>query len=360
MKILFLSLLLISLWHPIAQAATGTVVVWGYYAGGVTNVPPGLTNIVSVAAGLDHAVALRNDGTVVAWGSDSGYGETHVPPGLSNVVSVSAGWLFSMALRSDGTVMTWGNDATVPPPGLTNVVAISAGGHQFCLALRSDKTVVAWGYNGSGQTNVPSDLTNVVSVAGGLDHSAALRSDGTVAVWGGSEFFQETNLPPGLSNVVAISAGWSQTLALRADGTVAGWGYDASVPADLSSVVAVAAGWDAGQEFLKHDGSVVYGSTGLSNVVSLARGHLFGIAVSVSSDPAATLAMPLAAPQWSAGRFGASALTRCGRVYALEYKDSMTAGNWTALPLAAGNGEVQTIHDDNASASQRFYRLIKW
>ena len=82
----------------------------------------------------------------------------------------------SLALKSDGTVVAWGDNdygQTNVPPGLTNVVAI-AGGDAHSLALKSDGTVVAWGYNNYGQTNVPPGLKNVVAIAGGGDHSLAL------------------------------------------------------------------------------------------------------------------------------------------------------------------------------------------
>ena len=40
--------------------------------------PAGLTNIVAIAAGSDHSLALRSDGTVAAWGYNSG-GQLNVP-----------------------------------------------------------------------------------------------------------------------------------------------------------------------------------------------------------------------------------------------------------------------------------------
>jgi alpha-tubulin suppressor-like RCC1 family protein len=44
--------------------------------------------------------------------------------------------------------------------------------------------VVAWGYNGQGQTNVPSGLTDVKAISAGGYHSLALKDDGTVVAWG--------------------------------------------------------------------------------------------------------------------------------------------------------------------------------
>jgi len=85
---------------------------------------------------------------------------------------------------------------------------------------------------------------------------------------------------------VSIRAGWNQTLALRADGTVVGWGNDAYVPPGLTNTVAVTAGWDAVQEFLVSDGTLIGSSASLSNVVAVARGHFFALAVVVPNDPA--------------------------------------------------------------------------
>ncbi len=343
------------------QGAGGTVVVYAAWSsgGGVTNVPMGLTNAVAVAAGLNDALALRDNGTVTAWGAND-FGITNVPPEVTNVVSISSGWLFHAALRGDGTVVTWGCALTGAPTELSNVVALAAGGHQFCLALKQDRTVVAWGYNGSGQTNVPAGLTNVLAVAAGLDHSLALCGDGSVAAWGDNTF-GATEVPTNLTNVVGIAAGWSQSYALRADGTVVGWGMDATnVPIGLSNVVAVAGGWDAGREVLFNDGTVLWNVAGLSNVTAIARGHFFSLAITSIESPALACGVPLANASWRYGHFQGAVDSRCERVYALQFKNRLTDNNWTLLPLAAGSGQIQTLTDPTATAPQRFYRVLKW
>jgi hypothetical protein len=158
---------------------TNGSVFGGNPAGIANNAPPGLSNVVAIAQGGSFALALRADGTVLAWGSNI-YGQTNVPGSLSNVVAIAAGYYNPVALKSDGTVVVWGlNTAGVtnPPVTATNVVAIAAG-FEHIVALRGDGSVVAWGYNNLGQTNVPSGLSNVVAIAAGGYFSMAMLGSG--------------------------------------------------------------------------------------------------------------------------------------------------------------------------------------
>ena len=87
----------------------GTVVAWGNDSFGQTTIPAGLSNVVAIAGGYSHSLALRSDGTVAAWGIQW-YGQTTIPAGLSNVVAIAGGAYHSLALRSDGTVAAWGRN----------------------------------------------------------------------------------------------------------------------------------------------------------------------------------------------------------------------------------------------------------
>jgi hypothetical protein len=177
--------------HSLALKADGSVVAWGNNDQGQTNVPPGLKDVVQVAGNSYHSLALRADGTVVAWGYNTN-GQADVPPGLSDVVQVSAGHEYSLALKADGTVVAWGlGSQTAVPTGLTDVVQVAAGVYHS-LALKADGTLVAWGSNGDGQTSVPAGLVDVVQVAAGYVHSLALKADGTVVAWGNNTDGQVT------------------------------------------------------------------------------------------------------------------------------------------------------------------------
>jgi alpha-tubulin suppressor-like RCC1 family protein len=234
--------------HNLALKNNGTVVGWGGADFGKTTPPAGLTNAVAVAAGDNHSLALKFDGTVVGWGNN-GSGQTNPPPGLSDVVAIAAGYDHNLALTGNGLVVAWGGSPlfgqTNVPAGASNVVAISAGQY-VSLALRGDGTIVAWGYSSSGEANIPANATNVVAISAGRFHCLALRGDGKVLAWGLNNYCQK-NVPSGLSNVVAIAGGAYHSLALQANGTLVGWGWNqfgqTTIPAGFASsnVLAIAA-----------------------------------------------------------------------------------------------------------------------
>ena len=275
-----------------ATTPSGSVVAWGG-GDGQSTVPAGLSGVIAVSAGGYHSLALKSNGTVVAWGLN-GYGQSTVPAGLSGVIAVSAGGYHSLALKGDGTVVAWGDnyyDQSTVPAGLSGVTAISAGyGHS--LALKSDGTVVAWGWNDYGQTDIPAGLSGVIAVSAGWYHSLALKSDGTVVAWSNNNYYGETDVPAGLSGVTAIAAGDDDSLALKSDGTVVAWGYNnydqTVIPAGLSGVTAIAAGAYHSLA-LKSNGTVVaWGSNnfsestvpaGLSGVTAIAAGAYHNLAL---------------------------------------------------------------------------------
>ena len=295
-----LSLLLLGTWLGVltAQAqSAGTVVAWGI--SGQAPAPADLNGVTAIAAGRDHNLALKNDGTVVAWG-DNAYGRATVPVAAqSAVVAVAASNYHSVALKNNGRVVAWGyNDygqTSVPGAAQSGVTAISAGyGHT--AALKNDGSVVAWGLNDYGQTTVPGDAqSGVTAISAGHLQTVALKNDGTVVAWGkifSGSGYVPTFVPPGLSGVIAIAAGESHIAALKNDGTVVAWGYNlrgqTNVPAGLSGVRAIAVGFYHSVA-LKDDGTVVawgdtqFGQTpvpaGLTGVTAIAAGDFHTLAL---------------------------------------------------------------------------------
>jgi alpha-tubulin suppressor-like RCC1 family protein len=231
-----------------------------------------LANVVGLAAGEVHSLALDADGNVWSWGDDAhgqlgrgGLLATTIPsvvPGLSNIVQVAAGWGASLAVDASGNVWSWGNNyvgqlgdgtstnrsAPLRVAGIQDVQAVAAPAAAYfptTLALKRDGTVWAWGNNGDGQlgngttggsstlpVQVPG-LANVAAVAA-YWHMIAVKRDGTVWAWGSNDNGQlgmGTTTPsavplqvPGLSGVKAVVASGGTSFAVKTDGTAMGWG----------------------------------------------------------------------------------------------------------------------------------------
>jgi alpha-tubulin suppressor-like RCC1 family protein len=189
----------------------------------VFEAPPGNR----IAASDEHGVALKGDGTVVVWGRNVSQHLAPLPDlnlttptliaGLTDVRSVAAGGsplsfgdASSFALRRDGTVWAWGaNTGGVlgdgsgvarrttpqPIPGLTRVVRLVVAG-STAYALRDDGTLWVWGTGSSGELGL-----------------------------GDTRSSQPTPIQvPGLANIVAIDAQDRLAFALRNDGALFGWG----------------------------------------------------------------------------------------------------------------------------------------
>ncbi len=98
---------------------------------------------MAIAAGQLHSLALKTNGTIVAWG-DNTDGQLNVSD-LSNVMAVAAGWRHSVFLKNDGTVLARGYNAdgetTTPTAlGTTTVKMIAAGANQTVALIFSPLT----------------------------------------------------------------------------------------------------------------------------------------------------------------------------------------------------------------------------
>jgi len=239
---------------------------------------PYLKGVRSVSAGCAHALALKTDGTVYAWGRNFngqlGNGTTNradvpIKVKISGVRAIAAGCTHSLALRNDGTVWAWGynyfgqlgngesGDGTdkMLPVRVANLDASVKGlaaGRNFSLALMLDGTVRSWGENSHGQLGlgyygptasertpvaIP-DFSGVRAIAsdGEGKHSLALLNDGTVKSWGlndqgqlgqGSNIGQVSARPfavRDLKNVRAIATGEVHSMAVLESGRVKSWG----------------------------------------------------------------------------------------------------------------------------------------
>jgi alpha-tubulin suppressor-like RCC1 family protein len=219
--------------HALALRADGTVVSWG----GSYAVPAGLSNVVAISAGGnsgDHSVALRADGSVVYWGS---YYSTPLaqPNDLTNVIQIASGGDHDIALfgtRAPAITIRPFN-RTVLKGSKTTLVAKAAGVQPVSFQ---------WLFNGgaiAGATNDSLALTNLQFAQSGeyqvivsnrygvtasratevtVDLSLATALDATNLNWltlGSAPWFGQTNVNHDGANAVqsgAIGNNQSSTL----------------------------------------------------------------------------------------------------------------------------------------------------
>ena len=233
---------------------------------------------VAASVGGYHALALRTDGSLWAWGTNA-YGQlgdsttslrtTPVRIGLlNNWKTIAASTSHSMAIKTDGTLWAWGrNDygqlgqantvdssSPVQVGTSTSWKSISVS-ERHTLAIKTDGSLWAWGANYNGQLgdNTNTTRTSPVQIGTALDwvsiaagnyaFSAAVRNNGTLWVWGsnyagvlgdGTNYNQDGSSVP---KQVGIDMNWKSVaaggayygdlayiIALRTDGSRWGWG----------------------------------------------------------------------------------------------------------------------------------------
>lgn len=239
-----------------------------------------LTGIIAVAAGASHTAGLKNDGTVWTWGGNNegqlGDGTTTkrtkavqvLTSGgpLTGIVGIAAGSYHTVAVKNDGTVWAWGRNSTgqlgngttlpqsfaIQVPLAGSAIAVTAGdGHT--LALMSDNTLRAWGGNAFGQLGDNSTtqrlspvalglISGVASVSAHQNHTMAVKLDGTVWGWGSNAFgeignasFNGARTPQPITGLAAAAAasvsdagdcGGYHSLLINADLTLSAWGLN--------------------------------------------------------------------------------------------------------------------------------------
>ncbi|MGY3091408.1 alpha-tubulin suppressor-like RCC1 family protein [Hymenobacter sp. UYAg731] len=219
--------------------------------------------------GDSYVLALQTDGSLWSWGNNN-YGQLGHPSGVGGNTLVpqlvvggpwacaAAGQNHSVAVRADGTLWTWGYNGTgqlgeggvlfgrsAPGQvGTDNDWASVSAGTQYTLALKRDGSLWAWGLQinlgivapGGGNTYVPTQVgtsTNWVRICAGA-FSLGIRADGTL--WGWGQNFSSVLTPLNTSYVDTptqlgagttwsrVAGGASHILGVQTDGTLWSWG----------------------------------------------------------------------------------------------------------------------------------------
>ncbi|MDH5721666.1 MAG: DUF4215 domain-containing protein, partial [Spirochaetia bacterium] len=248
------------------------------------------TDWISVSAGSYFSIAIKIDGTLWSWGTNSwgelGLGDNtyQLLPQLVGACSVmgfytqvdcegnsgiwnydtdwtlaAVGYKQAIALKSNGTLWAWGrNDYGQVGDGTSATrylpvqigadidwISVSAG-NNHSIAVKANKNIWAWGYNAYGQLGENTTETRFspvlissevdwLKVSAGANHSIALKTDNTLWVWGAAgsgrlgieKEFENAPKQLGASAWLAVSTGISHTVALKSDNSLWSWGNNA-------------------------------------------------------------------------------------------------------------------------------------
>jgi alpha-tubulin suppressor-like RCC1 family protein len=280
--------------HTLALKNDSGLWAWGLNGNGQLGMPTAslavptrvgtATDWSQVAGGRYHTLAIKTDGSLWAWGANAklqlglgpaaGTSDVNTPTRVGTDTdwkSVAAGAEHSLALRNDGSLWAWGDNsygqlgiaatsADAPTRvGTDTSWAKIAAGDGASFAIRTDGTLWAWGANTNGQlglldfsnranptcvdpaikwTSVACPVYAGVSGSYGYAHTVAIRSGGTLWACGCNEegelgigsfsyddypTFQQIGTS---SNWEAVACGNETSFALDAKGAVWAWGHN--------------------------------------------------------------------------------------------------------------------------------------
>ena len=125
---------------------------------------------MAIAAGFQHSVALKNDGTVIVWG-DNTYNQTNVLPNLPTTKFIAAGFNFTLA-GTYSPLVQYQVNVTNDLLLIYNTNSVdSSNVCQYYLQHRpmvSGANVLGIGYTNSSspgyyETITPADFTNLIA-----------------------------------------------------------------------------------------------------------------------------------------------------------------------------------------------------
>lgn len=249
----------------LALRADGSLLAWGNNSQGQTNVPAG-NDFAFACGGYDCGGAVRSNGTVAVWGATNSWTYWPSTP-ITDAVEVSLGDGHCAVLHSNGTVTVpygWRTSVTNVPFGLSNVVHIDSTWYAV-VALTRSGNVVSWGETSNPgnylQAPGPAYTNNISQIACGYFALYSIDSNNVLRCWGTSDQYGELDVPPALTNCTFVAGGAKHTLAIDNHGKVYAWGYNGTgqtnIPTNLTNASfvygsayysgAIAAGTDAAQ-----------------------------------------------------------------------------------------------------------------
>lgn len=270
----------------------GSLWVWGSYPNPVLggNNTTNLTaynpvqvgndyNWLQISAGGQHAIALKSNNTLWAWGMSNmgqvgnGLSSCTFCPPIYQTIPVQIGndsdWKqinafqdVSVAIKLNGTLWCWGgNWPTLVNNGFslnntptqigtdTTWSKVDGGEYSHLVALKTDGTIWTWGYEITTDTPfvvIPTPIqigtdNHWIDINAGINHDMAIKNDSTIWSWGRNSLGQLGNgnvavvqaqpqiiLPSINNNFIYISGGNEYSTGMKSDGSLWAWGSNNS------------------------------------------------------------------------------------------------------------------------------------
>jgi hypothetical protein len=216
-------------------------------------------NLQVIAAGRNHVVALRRDGTVVAAGNND-KGQCNVQD-WTDIIAVAAGFEYTVGLKSDGTVVATGSNhnGQCDVQDWTDIVTIYVGNTATdTIGVKSDGTIVGVGGTEGDiyHQQIPGKADGMVKICPGWRGILVLMEDGDVELIPPSTSMKEINR---WMSIKDMAIGTGHAVGLMVDGTVVTAGRNTSGTNDVdgwTDIIALAAS-NSNTAGLKKDGTVM-------------------------------------------------------------------------------------------------------
>jgi len=350
-----------------ALTAAGAVRCWGLNSYGQCNVPgtngtppfpPGF--ILAIAAGEAHGMALISqaadrpvNAVVHVWGSDQSGQITREPAGLSGVVQIAAGANHCVAMKGDGSVVCWGRvnegQCTVPAGLVARQVDARSN---YTLAVGDGANLHTWGDAPSGFSPQQQAFLGSVGIRlarAGADHVAVLAEvTRTLVLSGKNEYFQ-CNGEVLIDRIAGITCGrfsfaaWNDIgrfeLFCTAQGA-ATYGV-CSIPQQLERVHMIALGQGHAVAIERNTRRVVVWGDNAEDQCELPTGTEPAYLVAAGEAHSATIAN------------GSSATFRCWGRNAYNQCDVPPLGGHPVKLACGRNHTLAIVHDQKGRASVR-------
>ncbi|MFH0889283.1 MAG: hypothetical protein V1871_08770 [Planctomycetota bacterium] len=219
-----------------AYKSDGSIWVWGFASREISNKDEyvsviatptevaQINNISSISIGARHVVAIKQDGSLWAWGSN-----VHGQLGDGT-------YLNKTSLIRIGTDNDW--------------KSVTAGGYDWTMALKTNGTLWAWGLNHEGRLCRPFIQKSPIRIGRDNDwkkisaceeYSLAIKNNGSLwywgALWGEGDIWDsgtignrnapfKLDIEPFNVRWVDVLAVWLRGEAIRDDGSLWGWGFN--------------------------------------------------------------------------------------------------------------------------------------